>query len=311
MAERVRARVGAPGFLAQGRRALVDRASVIRAATTLLVGLLLVGCSSLVGGPSGSQAATPPAGFPVGSWTTSITREDLRAGGMEGELVDQNEGDFVLTFRPDGSFEQVQTSTIGVTLGEPVFRGHYVVTGDQVRLNPEFPAHYAQEGVYDVVNWELEGDALNLILASQGDPIQAVVYGAHPWRRASPSPLIGTWQMTVTKDDLRQAGFTDPGLLNENSGRFTRTFLADGTWTSAQESLDGSQVINPVWRGSYTIDGDEMQAQIDFPMAYQGDRERYRWTVANGELRLTMLEPTDDPIARLLTEAHPWTRTGP
>ena len=53
-----------------------------------------------------------------------------------------------------------------------------------------------------------------------------------------------------------------------------------------------------------------MRVQIEFPTEYQG-MERYRWTVEGSELRLTMLEPTDDPIARLGAEAHPWTRTGP
>jgi hypothetical protein len=124
------------------------------------------------------------------------------------------------------------------------------------------------------------------------------------------SPLVGTWQMTVSRDDLQGAGISDPGLLNENAGRFTRTFRADGTWTSAQESLDGSPIHNPAWRGTYTIEGDEMRVQIEFPTEYQG-MERYRWTIQESELRLTMLEPTDDPIARLGAEAHPWTRTAP
>ena len=117
--------------------------------------------------------------------------------------------------------------------------------------------------------------------------------------------------MSVTKEDLQGIGISNPGALNENSGRFTRTFLADGTWTSAQESLDASPVRNPVWRGTYSVDGDEMRVQIDYPTEYAGDLERYRWAVDGNELKLTMLEPTDDPIARLLTEAHAWTRTTP
>lgn len=125
------------------------------------------------------------------------------------------------------------------------------------------------------------------------------------------SPVVGTWQMTVSKDDLKGIGISDPGTLNENAGRFTRSFLADGTWTSAQESLDSSPIHNPAWRGTYTVEGDEIRVQIEFPTEYQGDLERYRWTVGGGELQLTMIEPTDDPIARLLTEAHPWTRTTP
>ncbi|MEZ0241548.1 MAG: hypothetical protein ACAH65_12200 [Chloroflexota bacterium] len=287
-------------------------ASLVRAATaTILVAVLAAACSSLGRGPGASAWPTPPPGFPVGAWTTSITREDLRAGGLEGDLVDQNEGDFVLTFEQDGSWQSIQTSTIGVTLREPIFRGHYAVTGNEVRINPEFPAHYAQEGVYDIVRWQLDGDVLHLSLASHGDEIVAVVYGAHPWQRVAASGLLGTWQMTLTKEDLQRGGVSELGMLNENSGRFTRTYLADGTWTSAQESLDGSPIFNPVWRGSYTVEGDELRVVIDFPTEYQGDRERYRWAVDGGELLLTMLEPTDDLVARLGAESHPWTRTSP
>ena len=134
--------------------------------------------------------------------------------------------------------------------------------------------------------------------------------GSHPATQGG-SPLVGTWQTTLTKDDLKGGGISDPGLLNENAGRFTRTFLADGTWTSAQESLDGSSIHNPVWRGPYTVEGDEIRLQIDFPSEYQGETERYRWVIDGNELRMTMLEPSDDPLARLINERHPWTRTTP
>ncbi|HYN70201.1 MAG TPA: hypothetical protein VEX41_08325 [Candidatus Eisenbacteria bacterium] len=293
-----------------GRSGSFHASLALLAAASIAMGLLAAACSALGGGPSGSQAATPPAGFPVGSWTTSISREDLSAGGLEGDLIDQNEGDFVLTFEADGTFQQVQTSTIGVTLREPIFRGHYTVTGDEVRLDPEFPVHYAQEGVYDVVRWQLDGDVLHLSLASHGDPIQVVVYGAHPWRRAAASGLVGTWQATVTREDLQRGGVADPGLLNENAGRFTRGFAAGGTWTMAQESLDGSPIRNPVFRGSYAVEGNEIAVHVDFPTEYQGD-ERYGWAVDGSELRLTLVEPADDVLNRLVTESHPWTRTSP
>src|SRR5687767_691123 len=71
---------------------------------------------------------------------------------------------------------------------------------------------------------------------------------------ASRSPLIGSWSTTITKADLQAAGITDPGAQNENSGRFTFTFGPDGTWTQVQESVDGSPILNPVFRGTYVID---------------------------------------------------------
>jgi len=287
-------------------RWIARRAAIL--ASGIAFAFAVVGCRP--GGQGSPALPTPPPGFPVGPWTTSITRDDLRAGGLEGELVDQNEGNYVLTFKPDGTFEQVQTSTVGVTLVEPIFRGRYTVTGAEVRLDPEFPAHYAQEGVYDVVRWQLERDELHLALASHGDAIQVVVYGAHPWKRPPYADLLGTWQVTITKDDLRAAGFTDPGLLNENAGRFTTTYAADGTWSTAQVSLDSSPVVNPVFRGTWTATADTLEIHVAFPEPYAGDVTTYGWTRDGNELRLTLIGP-DDPIGKVITEAHPWQATTP
>jgi hypothetical protein len=118
-------------------------------------------------------------------------------------------------------------------------------------------------------------------------------------------PLIGSWMTAITKDDLRAAGITDPGLLNENSGRFIWTFGQDETWTSIQQSLDGSPVRAPVFRGHYYLEGPILVAVTEFPTEYRDNGLRYRWTYANGEIRFEILDPPD-PMLPVVVEAHPW-----
>jgi len=122
-------------------------------------------------------------------------------------------------------------------------------------------------------------------------------------------PLLGTWTVEVTKGDLEAGGVADPGARNENSGRFTWTFKPDGTWTEVQESLDGSTIINPVFRGLFSVSGATMTATTTFPEQYRDAGLDYAWTVEGDELRLDILNPPD-PVLPLVVEAHPWKRAG-
>src|SRR5215213_4619842 len=120
-------------------------------------------------------------------------------------------------------------------------------------------------------------------------------------------PLVGTWTVDITKADLEAAGVTDPGLRNENSGRFTWTFAADGTWTSVQESLDGSAIMSPVYRGTYAADRGAMTVRTDFPEQYRDDGLHYTWTIDGDGVRLDVLDPPD-PVLPLIVETKPWRR---
>jgi hypothetical protein len=122
-------------------------------------------------------------------------------------------------------------------------------------------------------------------------------------------PLVGAWTTEVTKADLRAAGVTDPGALNENSGRFTWTFAPDGTWTSVQESLDGAPVHNPVFRGTWVVDGGTFVAKTTFPEQYRDEGLHYSWTAAGDEVRFDLLDPPD-PILPVVVETHAWIRAG-
>jgi hypothetical protein len=160
-----------------------------------MAGALAVGCTA-VASPSGSPAAAGgassvapggspsavqiPADFPLGSWTSTITKEDLRAGGVtEAGLLQENAGTFTQTFNSDGTWIGAQVSTEAVNL--PVFRGTFRVTGaHQFEQTTTFPAEYAG----DVVSftWQLDKKALIMGVPNPPDPMLKVITEAHPWQ---------------------------------------------------------------------------------------------------------------------------------
>jgi hypothetical protein len=125
----------------------------------------------------------------------------------------------------------------------------------------------------------------------------------------SDHPLIGTWTMDLSRADLTAGGITDPGLLNENAGRYSWTFAADGTWTQVAESLDGAPMVNPVFRGTYLFEGDTLIATTTFPEQYVDSGLHYTWAIDGDEVRFDLLDPPD-PILPIMIETHPWKRVG-
>jgi len=124
-----------------------------------------------------------------------------------------------------------------------------------------------------------------------------------------PTDLIGTWTTTVTKDDLRAKGLTDTHVLNENSGTFTWTLAADGTWSSVQESLDNSPVFNPIARGTWTGVPGTMILTTTFPPEIADRGITMTWRIEDGKLVVRVPDPPD-PLQPLGLEMHPWVRLG-
>ncbi len=120
-------------------------------------------------------------------------------------------------------------------------------------------------------------------------------------------PLIGTWVTSITKDELAAAGIADPRGQSENAGRFTWTFSADGTWTQVQESLDGSPINSPVFRGTYAVIDNELVATTQFPEQYADSGLRYTWTLDGDAVTFDLLNPPDD-ILPLIIETNLWMR---
>lgn len=138
-----------------------------------------------------------------------------------------------------------------------------------------------------------------------GTPASAAGSGAIP----AGHPLIGTWTVDVTRADLAAGGVADPGTQNENSGRFIWTFAPDGSWTSIQQSLDGAPINNPVFRGTYLVDGETLIVKTAFPEQYADEGLHYAFAVTGDEVRLDLLDPPD-PVLPIIVETHPWRRGG-
>jgi hypothetical protein len=123
-------------------------------------------------------------------------------------------------------------------------------------------------------------------------------------------PLLGTWTTTITRDDLQAAGLTEEGILKENAGTFTWAFEADGTWRQVMVSLDGSPVMNPVFNGYYTVEGDVLTAVTEFPEIYRDEGLHYTFELDGDAVTFDNSNPPD-PIWPVIIETHPWTRVTP
>lgn len=132
--------------------------------------------------PSGSSASGVPDGFPIGSWTTTITKADLLAGGItdEGDLV-ENAGVFITTFGADGTWTTTQDTDAAVKW--PVFRGTWTAIGaDAFSQRTDFPGDFAG----DVVDfkWKVEAGDLVLDVLNPPDHTMPIVVETHPWKPA-------------------------------------------------------------------------------------------------------------------------------
>lgn len=116
--------------------------------------------------------------------------------------------------------------------------------------------------------------------------------------------LLGSWKVTITEQDLRDAGITDPGLIAENVGTSTKTYSADGTWVAAV--VTPQPVRWPVFRGTWRVSGPaEVEETTTFPEDYAGDVVRFTWQAEGAGIRFDVVNPPD-PILPILTETHVW-----
>ncbi len=153
----------------------------------IFVAAWVAACSATPAAPSAPTSAAPtiaslPEGFPIGSWTTTITEADLRAGGVTGEgELGENAGDITLVMSDDGTWSTTQVSEIPVRW--PVFQGTWTAIGpDGFRQTTTFPGDFAG----DVVDftWTVEDGALNLKVVNPPDPILPILMESHPWQPA-------------------------------------------------------------------------------------------------------------------------------
>lgn len=131
--------------------------------------------------PAGTQAgAAPGTVAPVGSWTTTISADDLHAAGFtESGFVRENVGTFTFTVDADGTWTQAQQTDPAPRW--PVFRGTWAATGDdEFELRTTFPADYAGDVV--TIGWLMEDENLRLQLVTPDDPVLRANLETHPWQ---------------------------------------------------------------------------------------------------------------------------------
>ena len=160
---------------------------------------VLAACSASPATTGGSSAASTtaggspialPAGFPVGTWTTTITEADLAAvsdeslaaiGMSRDNLVDENSGVFTTTFGTDGTWSTLQATEPAPKW--PVFRGTFVPVGaDAIDQTTTFPPDFAGDVVR--FTWRVEDGRLHLTVPDPPDPVLPVLTEAHPWSPA-------------------------------------------------------------------------------------------------------------------------------
>jgi len=121
-----------------------------------------------------------------------------------------------------------------------------------------------------------------------------------------PAALVGKWTTTITEADLRAGGITGQGELQENSGVFTTTFGADGTWSTSQ--VAPVTLRWPVFKGTLVALGPDSFRQVTtFPADYAGDSVDFTWSIKDGALVLHVVNPPD-PLLPIVAETHPWQR---
>ena len=157
------------------------------AAVVFLPAIFLASCTSGTA-PAPTDTATPaPASTtvaaqgPVGSWTSTVTKEDLLrvVPDFKENYLCENSGTFIWRFNADGTFEVDQTALPDcATPANPHIEGTWVSDGNLVTFAKGTP----DEEVYE---WAVEGDTLTFKYVSGGCPPCKAVNTANPWTRVN------------------------------------------------------------------------------------------------------------------------------
>ena len=171
--------------------------SIDLAILVVIATMALAGCSagtpataataSAAASPNGSALALP-SGFPIGTWTTTISGsrtwpevsdESLAEIGMSRDnLVKENTGVFTTTISADGTWSTVQDTDTEIKW--PVFRGTFTPVGDDAfDQATTFPPDFAGDVVR--FTWRIDAGQLHLAVPDPPDPVLGVVTEAHPW----------------------------------------------------------------------------------------------------------------------------------
>ena len=141
----------------------------------LLALTLLTACGTSDGDPKASDASEPSSDL-VGTWTGSVSKEDLQrvVPDFPREHLCDNAGRFDWTFKADGTFEIDQTPLPDCPKPEVTHvEDTWSVDGNRVRFTSE----------QEVYEWNVDGDELTFTHVSGRCVPCKAINTANPWKR--------------------------------------------------------------------------------------------------------------------------------
>ena len=241
-------------------------------------------CASVQGEPAS-------AGIPEGIYEMTVTRADYARWGVEV----QNTGVVTLEVTDGRVLLRFRNGEVGFDAPYTIFRDRLEAVSDPDTIT---------------ARWAFDGRKLEFkdFAACTGSPCVStgefdyhVVWASHPWvlRRAKRTPIDGTYETTITRDDWVQAG-----VDGETAGVFTLEFT-EGTVILREPSGEVG------FQAPYTLFRDKFEAVGD------PDTLTARWTIDGTRLRFSDLgvcgdsgcAPSDEVTPyHVVWESHPWTR---
>jgi hypothetical protein len=160
-------------------------------AVTCFVAALAAGCGAdprdgaVASAASGSNEPTPTTVSPTlapaertpidGQYTMTLTRQDVLAAGLRGSTAGEIAGDWRVTFSLGYAQQFVDVGGGGITADG--YQGGFTVDGHRLTLTDQ------QAPL--VFEWHLVGKRLTLdpVDNPNADPVDDVIWTAHPWER--------------------------------------------------------------------------------------------------------------------------------
>lgn len=122
--------------------------------------------------------ATPYLQPPDGTYSTTITMQELIGSGMQDAEACENAGVFDLTVAGE-RWDVVQTAAPGCTVLNPTFGGSWHFTGNQVTFHDDAPFGCKADYTY---KWSFTGSVLRFTSVDDADCVGRVDYmSMHPW----------------------------------------------------------------------------------------------------------------------------------
>ena len=118
---------------------------------------------------------------------------------------------------------------------------------------------------------------------------------------SSVSPIDGEYTMTLTRQDVLDAGFRG-GTANQIAGVWRVNFSLQ--WAQQFVNLGGGSMIFDGYQGGFSVDGDLLTLTDQPTLAFT-------WKRAGKRLTLSLKDGSGaDPVDALIWTLHPWELTG-